>query len=148
MTDENDPHPQLFELASDVLNQLDSGDDGVLKHVFRLEVGALTLLGHRPMLDQCVGCGREKTLTNIRVNFGLHAGGIYCAACRKGKTDVVSLSSETMRLLTEISQPEKTQTFELPEKCRGELRKFLDKYIAHHLGFRPRLQKYVTGIKN
>ena len=113
----------------------------------RLEVGALSLLGHQPMLDTCVGCGREKTLTETRVNFGLHAGGIFCSSCRKGKTNVVSLSSETWKSLIGISQLE-NDAIELPEKHVGEMRKFLDQYISHHLGYRPRLQKYITGIKN
>ena len=145
MTDENDPHTELFELACEVLRQIDDGDS-ILKQMFRLEVGALTLLGHKPMLDSCVGCGRVKTLENTRVDFGLHAGGIYCSACRKGKTNVVSLSSETWKSLIGISQL-KTESIEMPEKCVVEMRKFLDQYISHHLGYRPRLQKYITGIK-
>ena len=146
MTDENDPHPDLFELACDVLDKIDTGG-AILKQLFRLEVGALSLLGHQPMLDTCVGCGREKTLTETRVNFGLHAGGIFCSSCRKGKTNVVSLSSETWKSLIGISQLE-NDAIELPEKHVGEMRKFLDQYISHHLGYRPRLQKYITGIKN
>ena len=144
MTDEFDPHPELFELAVDALERMDEGDDPN-RQLFRVEVGALNLLGHQPMLDQCVGCGRKKTIETRRVNFGMLAGGIFCDTCRKGKTNVVSLSSEAWKSLIGISQ-QPQNAIELDESHRGELRKFLNQYIAHHLGFKPRLQKYITGI--
>ena len=146
MTDDSDPHPDLFELASNVLIEIDQGND-VMKQLFKLELGALSLLGHKPMLDKCVGCGRDKTLLTNRVNFGLHAGGIFCSVCRKGKTNVVSLTSETWKSLMLISQL-KSEDAELPDRCVAEMRQFLNQYIANHLGFRPKLQKYITGISN
>ncbi|MEM9413265.1 MAG: DNA repair protein RecO [Planctomycetota bacterium] len=144
MTDEYDPHPELFELATDVLEQMDHGQDPG-HQLFRIEIGALNLLGHQPMLNQCVGCGRTKTIETKRVNFGMLAGGIFCDRCRKGKTNVVSLSSETWKLLIGISQ-QPNHAIEISNSCRGELRKFLNQYISNHLVFKPRLQKYITGI--
>ena len=144
MTDENDPHNDLFGLANDVLTSIDQGNDLKLQ-LCRMELGALNLLGHQPMLKRCVGCGKEKTLATKRVNFGLLAGGIYCNQCRKGKTNVVSLTEETWNSLVMFSQTE-NQSATVMEHRYGEMRKFLNQYIANHLGYRPRLQKYINSI--
>lgn len=144
MTDENDPHSDLFELANDVLVSIDQGEELKLQ-LCRMELGALNILGHQPMLKSCVGCGRDKTIATQRVNFGLLAGGIYCNQCRKGKTNVVSLTDETWNSLVMLSQMENQKT-QFREHRYGELRKFLNQYIANHLGYRPKLQKYINSI--
>ena len=141
MTDEADSHPGLFELADDVLCELDRGES-VCEQVFRLEIGALKLLGHKPMLENCVGCGREKKLRTERVNFGLHEGGILCDSCRQGKTNVVSLTLEAWQTLANFAK--ELDANAVGDDCRMELRKFLNSYMSHHLGYRPRLQKYIT----
>ena len=144
MTDEGDPHMDLFDLANDVLLAIDQGNDLRLQ-ICRIEIGALKLLGHQPMLDRCVGCGKEKTITTKRVNFGLLAGGVYCSNCRKGKTNVVSLTDQTWRSLVEISKMEAGDDSSSDHQF-GEMRKFLNQYISNHLGYRPRLQKYINSI--
>jgi DNA repair protein RecO (recombination protein O) len=151
MTDEADPHPEVFDLADAVLSAID-GDSDVPGQVCRFEIGAMTLLGHQPMLHKCVECGRDKTCSTARVNFGLLAGGVYCGRCRQGKTNVVNLSAEAWESLVELVQ---MATAELPETSAvrrpmaadhlSELRPFLNQYLACHLGYRPRLQKYLTG---
>ena len=98
MLEESDPHPDLFDLAVDTIVEIDRSDSrtaGVLfppaveKYyelnlcLLRFELGVLKILGHLPMLTQCVNCGRERTTQN-RVSFGLTAGGIICQTCRPG----------------------------------------------------------------
>ncbi len=144
MTDDSDPHPDLFELATEVLIAIDTGQH-LSFQICRMELGALSLLGHKPMLNECVGCGRPKTNSTPRVNFGLLAGGIYCPDCRKGKTKVVSLTEQTWLALTQISQPNESSG-EIPSACLGEIRKFMNQYISNHLGHRPRLQPYINNI--
>ena len=61
----------------------------------------LEILGHLPMRTKCVSCGREKT-TIARVSFGLNAGGILCASCRGGESNIVSLSPEGLQFLLEM----------------------------------------------
>ena len=56
LTDDDDPHPELFDLADETLAALAAGES-VAKRVVRFELGALRLLGHMPSLDACVECG-------------------------------------------------------------------------------------------
>ena len=145
LTDENDPNPELFDLVSDSLIAVDEGNDttGGLIH---FELKALELVGHKPMLNQCVGCGRNKQFDNLNVHFGLTLGGILCAGCRKGKTRVVNLSARAWNYLQILASEQSDGSITAMDGHFGEIRQFMNQYIAHHLGHRPRMQKYLpTG---
>ena len=104
LTDEGDSNPALFDLAVKTIHLIDSSeikDDQVNLSLLRFELKALNLLGHQPMLTKCVSCGREKT-TMTRVQFGLNAGGVLCQKCRRGQTDIVSLSPEGLALMLNL----------------------------------------------
>lgn len=104
MTDDGDPHPELFELSTQVIRQIDSSeisDEEVGFALLNYELKMLSILGHLPMLTKCVSCGREKT-TIARVSFGLNAGGILCGGCRGGESNIVSLSPEGLQFLLKI----------------------------------------------
>ena len=62
LTENGDPHPDLFQAADDTLARLDSDGD-VAAEVLRFELTALRVLGHLPSLDDCVGCGEIVTTT-------------------------------------------------------------------------------------
>ena len=142
MTDEGDPHVELYDWACRHLIAIDEGGPW-MQSVMQFEIGALVLLGHKPMLEQCVECGRPKTLSDLNVSFGLQVGGILCPKCRPGKRAVANLTANSWRNLLRMSQ-----TDDHNEPWDGgsdpELRQFLNQYMSQHLGYRPRLQKYLT----
>jgi len=74
LTDDDDPHPELFDLADETLAALAAGEP-VAKRVVRFELGALRLLGHMPSLDACVECGAAVAPAG-RVAFGQLDGGV------------------------------------------------------------------------
>lgn len=101
LNDEGDPHPDLFDYAVATINLIDSREtceDQLSQILLRFELKTLELLGHLPMLTKCVSCGREKT-TLTRVSFGLNLGGILCQSCRRGESNIVSLSSDGLQFL-------------------------------------------------
>ena len=103
LTDEGDPHPELFDIANEFIEQIDSAQfdkTNLKENLLQFELRALDLLGHKPMLTKCVGCGKEKTNLN-RVSFGLNVGGIICPNCRRGQKNIVSLSSDALAILLE-----------------------------------------------
>ena len=104
LTDEGDPNPELFDLAVDMIGRIDLNtieDSELNLSLLQFELDVLNLLGHQPMLTKCVSCGREKT-TMARVQFGLNAGGVLCQNCRRGKSDIVSLSPEGLGLMLNL----------------------------------------------
>jgi DNA repair protein RecO (recombination protein O) len=188
MTEENDPHPELFDLAFNTIEEIDNGGPnqeatvekksdedlaGLNLCLLRFEVGLLTILGHFPMLSKCVDCGRPRT-TKDQVSFGLNAGGVICRTCRPGKTNVVLVSNDGVDLLLGLAQlghaqlghaqlghaqlgnasdavSESPVGYKLnptqPEQTTMiEVRKLMNKYVTHLLGFEPRLHRFLQRL--
>ena len=71
LTDDFDPHPELFDLADETLQGLAAGEP-VERRIVRFELGMLRLLGHVPSLDQCVECSaavKPMFCSKIRMTF-------------------------------------------------------------------------------
>jgi DNA repair protein RecO (recombination protein O) len=78
LTGERDPHPACFALLLRALRALETGPPARVQLAFTLRL--LDLLGHRPRLDRCTGCGRG--LGTADVVFDAGQGGAACAGCR------------------------------------------------------------------
>lgn len=142
LTDNGDPHPELFALADETLLALDDGRE-VAPAVLRFEVHALRLLGHLPSLDECVGCGQSVTVEG-RVPFGLVVGGVLCPKCRPGQRQVVSVTSAAIETLRRFAQTNGSAAeLQLDDKIRGELRGVWNNYLAHLIGHKPRMHEYL-----
>ncbi|MDG2185570.1 MAG: DNA repair protein RecO C-terminal domain-containing protein, partial [Mariniblastus sp.] len=143
-----DRHERLFDLAEDTIFRLDSRKGCTSAILLRFEMGTLSILGHSPMLTQCVGCGRQRTTPDQRVSFGLNEGGILCRSCRKGKTNVVGLSSDSWKTMVQFSSvSDHDEPVIITEGIHLETRSVMNQYLAHLLGYCPKLQKYITKIR-
>ncbi|MBN2477482.1 MAG: DNA repair protein RecO [Pirellulales bacterium] len=143
LTDEGDPHPELFDLADETLLGLAAGEP-VARRVVRFELGALRLLGHMPSLQQCAECSAP-VATAGRVAFGQLDGGVLCGRCRGGKTQVVSVTAGALRTMTQMADPRSRtwQRIEIDARTLGEIRGVLNGYITNLLGRKPRLHQYL-----
>jgi DNA repair protein RecO (recombination protein O) len=148
LTDDDDPHPELFDLADETLAALAAGEQ-VARWILRFELGALRLLGHVPSLDRCVECGAPVAQTG-RVAFGQIDGGVLCRNCRAGKRQVVMVSAGVLRTMGQIADTESTawRRLQIDPPALGELRGVLNFYFAHLLGRRPRLHAYLGLLGN
>ena len=145
LTDNGDPHPELFALADETLLALDGGKP-VAPVVLRFEVQGLRLLGHLPSLDECVGCG-QTVPEQSRTAFGLVAGGVLCANCRSGQRQVASITSGGLAALRRFAEPGRDwESLTLDDKVRGELRGLWNNYLAHLIGHKLRMHEYLGGL--
>ncbi len=144
MTDDDDPHPELFDLADQTLAALGAGEP-VAKWIMRFELGALRLLGHAPSLNSCVECGATVTPTAGRVAFGQLDGGVLCPKCKGGKKFVVQVSAGALRTMAQMADPNSRawSTMEISPNILGELRGLLNHYITHLLGRKPKMHEYL-----
>jgi DNA repair protein RecO (recombination protein O) len=144
LTDDYDPHPELFDLADQTLAALqDELQVGPL--VLRFELAALRLLGHAPTLTRCAECGTPISGEG-RVAFSQTAGGVLCPRCRPGKRQVVSLSPAAWQALVTLADPgEAWRQTVLPRGTLAEARSVMNHYVAGLLGHEPRLQPYLTA---
>ena len=143
MTDEYNPHPELFDLAEATLAALSAGES-VFHWITRFELGTFRLLGQLPSLDACVECGAAVPMAG-RVAFGYGQGGVLCGRCRNGKTQVASLSAGVLRAMAALADPENRswQRLEFAPRTRGELRGALNHYLYAMLGRKPRMHQYL-----
>ena len=155
LTDEADPHPELFESAKEAIEKIDGTGDPA-ESVFRFEVGLLTTLGHAPMLTRCVVCGANKTTVD-RVHFGLKDGGLLCNACSRGKSAIKILGKDGLRFLMdqfsvsiEADAESTTTDFQDSEfeqqKGYRESRQIMNQYMNHLVGHQIRMQKYLDNL--
>jgi DNA repair protein RecO (recombination protein O) len=143
MTDEYDPHPELFDLADDTLEALAAGET-VARRVVRFELGTLRVLGHMPSLEACAECGQPVAVAG-RIAFGLTHGGVLCEACRVGKKPVAAVSAGTLRTMAQLADPDARtwQHLKIDPRTLGELRGILNQYLTHLLGRKPRMHQYL-----
>jgi DNA repair protein RecO (recombination protein O) len=148
MTDDDDPHPELFDLADETLAALAAGQS-VPKWLVRFELGVLRLLGHAPSLDNCVEC--EATVApNGRIPFGLLDGGVLCPKCRAGKRDVVLVNPDVLRAMAQLAGADGVawQSIVLSRSNLGEMRGLLNRYFTQLLGRKPRMHEYLRMSEN
>jgi DNA repair protein RecO (recombination protein O) len=153
LTDDYDPHPELFDEAETILAALATGDgaagDAVATLIARFELVTLNLLGHLPSLEQCVECGQPVEPVG-RVAFGLLAGGVFCTRCRAGKRQVLSVSAGVLRAMIRLADRsgDAWRRLEIDRRTGGELRAVLNHYLSHLLGHKPKMQAYLgLGLK-
>lgn len=164
LTDERDPHPELFRIALRTLVALDEHGN-VAEEVLRFELAMLHTLGQLPSWDRCVECGVQLA-AGQRVAIGLLVGGPLCSRCKAGQRHVISLSErgiETLRALGKsirmgIAETEGVFPWPpLPDaaaetasvgstKTFGELRGLMNQRMSHLLGRRPRMYPFLTTL--
>lgn len=145
LTDDHDPHPELFDQVQFTLAVL-SGIGASAPLVVRLELAALRLLGHLPALDVCAECGEPVPIA-ARVPFGQLAGGVLCGRCRQGKRQVVAVSGPVIAALRALAETDKTwQTVALDRRTYGELRAVLNHYLASLTGRAWKMHRYLASL--
>jgi DNA repair protein RecO (recombination protein O) len=148
LTDEDDPHPELFDLADETLAALSAGQR-VVQHLVRFELGALRLLGHMPSLRACVECGSPVALAG-RIAFGQLDGGVLCPTCREGRKQVVMVSAGALQVMSQLADTDSNawRRLEIGARNLGEVRGLLNHYFAHLLGKKPRMYEYLGALGN
>jgi len=144
LTDDYDPHPELFDEAQAALGGFAAEEPAAVR-VARFELTALALLGHLPSLEQCVECGKPVEASG-RVAFGMLAGGVLCGQCKSGQRQVLSISPGVLRAMIQLAdqQSDGWRPVELDSRTTGELRAVLNHYLSHLLGHKPRMHAYLS----
>lgn len=139
----HDPQPPLFDDAEATLDAMASG--GHIAHeVIRFELSALRWLGHACTFTTCAETGVAVDLAG-RVPFGLLAGGVLSPERTTGKSHVIQVRGEILRLLEVFARPDDDtwRDIALDRRTFGELRGVLNPYLTHLLGHPLRLHRYL-----
>jgi DNA repair protein RecO (recombination protein O) len=128
-----DPQPRVFALLERLLTSVSAGDAARIELWLRLfEARLLTLVGYRPLVEQCVICHRSATATGA---VSGELGGYVCPACEAGVSDARRVSPATLRLLARAAtlQWGAAERVYLSGEQQQELRQVLHDLLRGHV---------------
>jgi DNA repair protein RecO (recombination protein O) len=138
-TDDDDPHPELYELALEAISRIDGTADHLMA-VTHFEIRAMKILGHAPATSACVTCGGEVDRSKERIPFGHEVGGVLCPTCRSRHQGVAMIHRSVLVWLDRLNDCEKPPDVEFGNDIYRQMRALLNRYITVALGVRPRTQ--------
>jgi DNA repair protein RecO (recombination protein O) len=129
-----EPHAELFDLLAAALQGIASAPVATLPAItlaFQLQTSSL--LGYRPRLDACAGCGGAISPRRL---FSPARGGLLCDACAVSEPGTVTLSADALAgLALLLSRPLRDAAgwLELAEVRRaGEILRVVEAFLRHH----------------
>ncbi|TWU47216.1 DNA repair protein RecO [Rubripirellula tenax] len=141
MTDEHDPHPEVYDLAIQSLQQIDGCGD-VASTLLFFDAQILRLLGHAPGTDQCTDCGGDVESVS-RIAFSLSAGGIVCNRCRPRQQQTISITAAAIDEFRRLQAASTELPTTVAKHLYGELRSMMNRYLPTVLGSVPRMQAFL-----
>jgi DNA repair protein RecO (recombination protein O) len=141
LTDDYDPHPELFDSFLHFLQDINDGRE-TLQLLILFQLTLLREIGLMPVLNACANCKTryEHRASSIehQVYFSSSANGLICRDCEASFPDKIKLSSSTASCLINLKKIAQT-----PERTLKEIEKILISHFTELLGHRPKLAKHI-----
>lgn len=137
----------LYRLLVDTLSRLDRSPEPAFA-VRYYEVRLLDLIGFRPQLFHCVGCGEE-----IRPEdqfFSAEQGGILCTSCGRGTSGVRPISVHALRLLRHLQRSNyfEARRLSLSPEVDREVEQLMQHYITYLLERSLNTPAFLRSVRN
>ncbi len=157
LTNDYDPHPELFDSFLQFLKNSNEGqhtkdegggmrDEGrcILSFLILFQLSLLKEVGLQPILNYCVNCktkfeNRESRIGN-QVYFSSSANGLVCRDCEASFPDKIRLSKNAASCLINLKM-----LAESNEKTLNEIEKLLLHHFTEVLGRPPKMAKHILG---
>jgi DNA repair protein RecO (recombination protein O) len=124
---DQEPHPELFDLTSGWLAQLEEGTAGPTS-LIAFELEALSLAGLRPRLDACAVCSGD---LGLEPRFDAAHGGGVCQRCQARAPGAARVAPALLEALAGLQAGHRTP---LGAPMRAQARGLLNAFISYHLG--------------
>lgn len=123
-----EPHPELYAAAVEALDRISAAPDSTAAVTALAAVWHLVaLLGYRPEVEYCVGCGRAVE-TAEAVRFDVEAGGVACTRCRpRGRLLAASSRRDLSGMIAKGTTPDRLAD---PTLQRALLRAFVGVHLS------------------
>ncbi|QDU08298.1 DNA repair protein RecO [Gimesia aquarii] len=143
LTEEYDPHPELFDAACVVLQHLQEHDD-YQKSLIIFELTILEEIGQLPQFQYCTGCSQELGELESYL-YDANNGGLYCQHCEQQRHGKVRVSRGTITILQKLTVENTllSQRLNLSLQQQREIRQLLSTTMSHILGRRPKMAPYL-----
>lgn len=143
LTEEDDPHPQLFETAQWALRQLMTQADYRLI-MLRFELVLLREIGHLPALDACIQCG-DSTDKQSHYSYWVSQGGLLCPQCQSDEYSQQGIQAGSVQLMKRLTMDSNTHAEHVsasPKQVQ-EVQHTLTSSISSILGYRPKTLRFL-----
>jgi len=143
LTEDYDPHPNLYAAAQDALNMFRSSET-MLLGIIRFELVLLRELGQLPDLENCAACGIELT-EGKTFGYWVSEGGLICPDCQKEDYTQISVHTKAVAALRLLSSESETawKQLNLTLGQLKELKHITTAAICHVMGKRPKMLRYL-----
>ncbi|MEE9370244.1 MAG: DNA repair protein RecO [Sedimentisphaerales bacterium] len=149
LTNEYDPHPQLFDDFLEFLQNTDelqaktkkSKPQDVLALLILFQLSVLKEIGLQPVLNACANCKNNFTVDWPQYYFSSSANGLICRDCEPSFPDKIRLSKEAASCLTNFKL-----IAESDDKTLNEIERALVYHFTELLGRPPKMASYI--LKN
>jgi DNA repair protein RecO (recombination protein O) len=143
LTEEYDPHPELYDEAVATLRRLSAGPRP-REAVLRFALVALREIGQLPATDACVACGKP-VAGDQGYAFWVSQGGLLCAGCRRSEFQSHEVSAGSVAVIRRLaSEPHDVlDRIVISQQQQQEIQRLAMAAISHVLGHRPRMFRYL-----
>jgi DNA repair protein RecO (recombination protein O) len=144
LTEDYDPHPDLYAAAQDALQSFTSSQS-TSTALLRFELVLLREIGQLPDFETCAGCGAQ--LTDAKsFGFWVSQGGLICPECQHEEYSQVTIHAGTAAVLRMLSgeNEQAWRRLNLSPQQFKESRLIATTAISHVLGRRPKMLKYLS----
>ncbi len=144
LTEDFDPSPELYDLASATLAALATSDCFPSTLIIHFEISLLHHIGLLPNLFECSICGGPVDIQGGYAHW-VSQGGLLCQACRREEYSGASTSAGSIEILRRMSEAssELVSRMKLSQQQAEECHKLAVSAITHALGRRPSTLRYI-----
>lgn len=131
----------IYELLKQGILKIEEGfDPQVIMNIVELKL--LDYLGVMPVLDACVKCGSQTSITTLSSSLG----GYICKKCR---TNEYIVSEKTMKLIRLFYYVDlsKISKLEISPISKKEINQFLDEYYDRYTGLYLKSKGFIQKLK-
>jgi len=150
LTDEHDPHPNLFDSFSEFLQNAGETESKseMLALLILFQLGLLKDVGLGPVLNHCVNCKTTSACPegDIRhptsqLYFSSSANGLVCRNCESAFQDKFKLTKNAAAALTNLKL-----LAEADENTLNQIEELFVYHFTELTGRRPKMAKHILGI--
>jgi DNA repair protein RecO (recombination protein O) len=144
LTEEYDPHPDLYDEAVATLQRLCTEHDP-RPSLLHFELRLLHEIGHLPNFDECSICHQPIEFGET-ARFWVSQSGLICPRCGRPEYEHTEVQAGTIAVLRRLAEQDNEHWRRIamtPQQSR-ELRRILTGAMSHLLERRPKMLKYLS----
>ena len=141
LTEEADPHPELYSSAISALNFL-SRPSLPYASIFRFELSLLDEIGQLPDFETCTIC-QSRISSDEQSRFWVSESGLICPRCGNSEYEESSIQPGSIAVIRKLisCNDQAVERILISDQQRREIRRLLTALLTSILGRRPKTVK-------